>query len=175
VLTMQRNWIGKSYGAEIDFKVEGEDTVITVFTTRPDTIYGATFMLLAPEHPLVKELVAGTIYEKDAGEFVEDILKEDKVSRMAEDNEKKGFFIGKYTINPLTGYRMPIYIANYILMDYGTGAVMAVPAHDERDFAFARKYNQEIIVVIQPEGETLNPDTMVDAYRRSGFGKLGSI
>jgi len=169
VKTMQRNWIGKSYGAEIDFKVEGEDTVITVFTTRPDTIYGATFMLLAPEHPIVKELVAGTTYEKDAVQFVEDILKEDKVSRMAEDNEKKGFFIGKYTINPLTGYRMPIYVANYILMDYGTGAIMAVPAHDERDFAFARKYNQEIIVVIQPEGETLNPDTMADAYSGSGF------
>ncbi|MCA1932913.1 MAG: leucine--tRNA ligase, partial [Calditerrivibrio sp.] len=168
VLVMQRNWIGKSYGAEIAFKVEGDEIEITVFTTRPDTLYGATFMLLAPEHPLAKELIAGTNIEKEGIRFIDSILTEDKVSRMSDDKEKKGFFTGKYTINPLTGYRMPIYIANYILMDYGTGAVMAVPAHDERDFAFAKKYNLEIIVVIQPEGETLEPSKMENAYTEKG-------
>lgn len=168
VLVMQRNWIGKSYGAEISFKVEGENTEITVFTTRPDTLYGATFMLLAPEHPLAKELIIGTDIEKDGMKFIDSILTEDKVSRMSDDKEKKGFFTGKYTINPLTGYKMPIYIANYILMDYGTGAVMAVPAHDERDFAFAKKYNLEIIVVIQPEGEVLEPSKMENAYTEKG-------
>ncbi len=168
VLIMQRNWIGKSYGAEIDFKVDGEDTTITVFTTRPDTLYGATFMLLAPEHPLSKELLKGTDREKDGLAFIDGILKEDKVSRMADDKEKKGFFTGKYTINPLTGYKMPIYLANYILMDYGTGAVMAVPAHDQRDFEFARKYNLEIIVVIKPTDRDLNPSEMNEAYADPG-------
>jgi leucyl-tRNA synthetase len=168
VLIMQRNWIGKSYGAEIDFNVDGEDTKITVFTTRPDTLYGATFMLLAPEHPLSKELIKGTDREKEGINFIDSILKEDKVSRMADDKEKKGFFTGKYSINPLTGYKMPIYIANYILMDYGTGAVMAVPAHDERDFAFAKKYNLEIIIVIKPTDRDLNPEDMTEAYTEPG-------
>lgn len=169
VLIMQRNWIGKSYGAEIDFKVEGEDTTITVFTTRPDTLYGATFMLLAPEHPLAKELLKGTEREQEGLAFIDSILKEDKVSRMADDKEKKGYFTGKYTINPLTGYRMPIYLANYILMDYGTGAVMAVPAHDQRDFEFAKKYNLEIIVVIKPTDRELNPSEMMEAYTEPGI------
>jgi len=169
VLVMQRNWIGKSYGAEIDFKVEGELTTITVFTTRPDTLFGATFMLLAPEHPLSKELLKGTDREKDGFEFIDGILKEDKISRMADDKEKKGFFTGKYTINPLTGYKMPIYIANYVLMDYGTGAVMAVPAHDQRDFEFAKKYNLEIIIVIKPLDRDLNPSSMTEAYTEPGI------
>ncbi|MEF3254776.1 MAG: leucine--tRNA ligase [Deferribacterales bacterium] len=168
VLIMQRNWIGKSYGAEVNFKVENEDIDITVFTTRPDTLYGATFMLLAPEHHLSKELIKGTEYECEGLKFIESILAEDKVSRMADDKEKKGFFTGKYATNPLTGYRMPIYIANYILMDYGTGAVMAVPAHDQRDFEFARKYNLKIIIVIKPNDRDLDPETMTEAYAESG-------
>ncbi|MGC8767986.1 leucine--tRNA ligase [Calditerrivibrio sp.] len=169
VLVMQRNWIGKSYGAEIDFNVEGESTRITVFTTRPDTLFGATFMLLAPEHPLSKELLKGTDREKDGFEFIDGILKEDKISRMADDKEKKGFFTGKYAINPLTGYKMPIYIANYVLMDYGTGAVMAVPAHDQRDFEFSKKYNLEIIIVIKPLDRDLDPSKMTEAYTEPGI------
>lgn len=169
VLTMQRNWIGKSFGAEITFEVEGSKENITVFTTRPDTLYGATFMLLAPEHEMSKKLISNTEYEKEGNNFINSILREDKISRSAEDKEKKGFFTGKYVVNPLTNEKIPVYIANYVLMDYGTGAVMAVPAHDTRDFDFARKYKLRIIVVIQPEGEILDPDKMAEAYTGPGF------
>lgn len=168
VLTMQRNWIGKSYGAEIDFEVKGFDKKITVFTTRPDTLYGATFMLLAPEHQMAKELIKDTEYEEEGLQFINSILKEDKISRAADNKEKKGFFTGRYVYNPLTKKEIPVFIANYILMDYGTGAVMAVPAHDQRDFEFARKYNLDIIVVINPEGGSLNPSEMQEAYTGSG-------
>lgn len=169
VLTMQRNWIGKSYGAEIDFEVKGFDKKITVFTTRPDTLYGATFMLLAPEHQMAKELIKDTEYEEEGLQFINSILKEDKISRAADNKEKKGFFTGRYVYNPLTKKEIPVFIANYILMDYGTGAVMAVPAHDQRDFEFARKYNLDIIVVINPEGGSLNPSEMQEAYTGSGI------
>ncbi|MGA1845986.1 leucine--tRNA ligase [Deferribacter abyssi] len=170
VLTMQRNWIGKSTGAEIDFKIEDMNEIITVFTTRPDTLYGATFMSIAPEHPAAKKLLKGTKQENEGLKFINDILKEDKISRTAEDKEKKGFFTGKYAINPVNGRKLPIFIANFVLMDYGTGAVMAVPAHDQRDFEFAKKYGLDIIVVIQPEGKELNPDKMTEAY--TGPGKM---
>jgi leucyl-tRNA synthetase len=169
VLTMQRNWIGKSYGAEIVFKVENSDLEIKVFTTRPDTLFGATFMSIAPEHPLAKKLLNGTNKEKEGIDFINDILKEDKINRMAEDKEKKGFFTGKYAINPVTGFKMPIYLANFVLMDYGTGAVMAVPAHDQRDFEFATKYNLKKIVVIQPKDKKLNVEEMTEAYTESGI------
>jgi len=169
VLTMQRNWIGKSYGAEIDFEVKGFDKKITVFTTRPDTLFGATFMLLAPEHDMAKELIKGTIYEEDGLKFINSILKEDKITRSGEDKEKKGFFTGRYVLNPLTKKEIPVYIANYILMDYGTGAVMAVPAHDQRDFDFAKKYNLDIVVVINPQTEELNAANMTQAYDGPGF------
>ncbi|MGA1863345.1 leucine--tRNA ligase [Deferribacter thermophilus] len=170
VLTMQRNWIGKSVGAEIDFEVDGIDEKITVFTTRPDTLYGATFMSIAPEHPIAKKLLSGTEVEKEGLAFINEILKEDKISRTAEDKEKKGFFTGRYAINPVNGRKIPIYIANFVLMDYGTGAVMAVPAHDQRDFEFAKKYGLDIIVVIQPDGEQLDPEKMTEAY--TGPGKM---
>ena len=169
VLTMQRNWIGKSFGAEITFEVEDTNEKITVFTTRPDTIYGATFMLLAPEHEMSKKLILNTKYESEGLNFINEILKEDKISRSAEDKEKKGFFTGRYVVNPLTKEKIPVYIANYILMDYGTGAVMAVPAHDTRDFDFAKKYNLKIVVVIQPEGEVLEPEDMTEAYTVPGI------
>ncbi|WP_022849848.1 leucine--tRNA ligase [Limisalsivibrio acetivorans] len=169
VLTMQQNWIGKSYGAEIDFKVEDFDETINVFTTRPDTLFGATFMSLAPEHPMTRKLLAGTEQEEGGIAFINEILKEDKISRMADDKEKKGYFTGRYAINPLNGTRMPVYIANFVLMDYGTGAVMAVPAHDQRDFDFAKVYDLNIKVVIMPE-EGIDADNMEEAY--TGPGKL---
>ncbi|MBZ4644108.1 MAG: leuS [Deferribacteraceae bacterium] len=179
VLTMQRNWIGKSYGAEIDFEVKGFDRKITVFTTRPDTLFGATFMLLAPEHEMSKELIKGTSYEEEGLKFINSILKEDKISRSADNKEKKGFFTGRYVYNPLTKKEIPVYIANYILIDYGTGAVMAVPAHDQRDFEFAKKYNLEITVVINPEGQELAPENMSEAYTGQGImvnsGKFNGI
>ncbi len=169
VLTMQRNWIGKSIGAEIIFKFTESDKTVTVFTTRPDTLYGATFMLLAPEHPMVKDLIKDTEYEQDGLKFITDIAKQDKADR-TDNKQKKGFFTGRYVINPVNNTKLPVYIANYVLMDYGTGAVMAVPAHDTRDFEFAKEYNLPIKIVIQPEGEELNPDTMTEAY--TGAGKL---
>lgn len=169
VLTMQQNWIGKSYGAEIEFVVADLDEHIKVFTTRPDTLFGATFMSLAPEHPMVKKLIKGTSQEKEALAFVDAILKDDKISRMDDDKEKKGCFTGRYVINPVTGCKMPVYIANFVLMDYGTGAVMAVPAHDQRDFDFAKKYGCELKVVIQPK-DPIDVATMTEAY--TGAGKL---
>ncbi len=168
VLTMQRNWIGKSHGAEVEFPLAGREGSIRVFTTRPDTLYGVTFMSLAPEHPLVAELIRGTDREAEVAAFVERVRKEDKIRRTAEDYEKEGVFTGAYAINPLTQEKVPIFVANFVLMEYGTGAVMAVPAHDQRDFEFARKYGLPIRVVIQPEGEELSPDTMTEAYEGEG-------
>ena len=168
VLTMQRNWIGKSHGAEVDFPLAGREGSIRVFTTRPDTLYGVTFMSLAPEHPLVPRLIRGTGREAEVTAFVERVRKEDKVRRTAEDYEKEGVFTGAYAINPLTGEKVPIFVANFVLMEYGTGAVMAVPAHDQRDFEFSRKYGLPIRVVIQPEGTELSPDTMTEAYEGEG-------
>ncbi|WP_273265573.1 leucine--tRNA ligase [Flexistipes sinusarabici] len=169
VLTMQRNWIGKSHGAIIRFPLQELDEPIEVFTTRPDTLYGANFMLIAPEHPLTRQLIAGTEKEEEGIKFINSILKEEKISRMAEDKEKKGFFTGKYVTNPMTNKQIPIYIANYVLMDYGTGAIMAVPAHDQRDFDFAKEYNLPITVVIQPEGKELNGENMEEAYAGDGY------
>lgn len=137
VKTMQRNWIGKSTGAEIDFPVEGSDTKIRVFTTRPDTLWGVTFMALAPESPLVEELVPEEKKE-ELQEFLERVKQQDRFRRTSVEAEKEGFFLGRYAINPVTGERIPIYVANYILMEYGTGAIMGVPAHDQRDFSFAK-------------------------------------
>ena len=148
VKTMQRNWIGRSEGVTAVFKVEGTDERIPVFTTRVDTIYGVTYVVLAPEHPLVPKLVQGTEYEQDAFAFIEKMKGLNEIARTSTEVEKEGLFIGRYCINPLSGARVPIWIANYVLLDYGTGAVMGVPGHDERDFAFAHKYNLPIIRVI---------------------------
>lgn len=170
VITMQRNWIGKSIGAEIRFPVEGTGEVISVFTTRQDTVWGATFMCLAPEHPLVASLSRGTPQEADATRFVARITQQERSQRSLETLEKEGVFIGAWCINPMTRRRMPIYAANFALMEYGTGAVMSVPAHDQRDFEFARKYNLEIVVVVQPEGqEPLDPTSMAEAYAGEGL------
>jgi leucyl-tRNA synthetase len=151
VLTMQRNWIGKSYGAEVDFPVEGSDKIIKIFTTRADTLFGATFMCMAPEHPLVSEIVKGTGHEDTVNEFIKDVGREDKKMRGAEGTEKKGVFTGRYAVNPMSGEKIPIWLANFVLIEYGTGAIMSVPVHDQRDFEFARKYNIPIRIVIMPE------------------------
>ncbi len=168
VVTMQKNWIGKSLGAEIHFPLEKGDGHIPVFTTRQDTVFGATFMCMAPEHPLVMKLCAGKPEEEAVSVFVERMRRQDKAKRTSDDYEKEGVFIGAYCMNPFTKKRMPIYTANFALMEYGTGAVMAVPAHDQRDFEFAKKYGLDIVVVIQPEGEILDPQTMTEAYVHEG-------
>lgn len=151
VLTMQTNWIGKSFGAEVDFKIQERDEVIKVFTTRPDTLYGAMFMVLAPEHPLTEKLSRGTKQEKTIDAFVQKAKTQDTIARTSEGGEKEGVFTGAYAVNPLTGESLPVWTANFVLMDYGTGAIMSVPAHDQRDLDFARKYDLPVRVVIQPE------------------------
>jgi leucyl-tRNA synthetase len=169
VLTMQRNWIGKSIGAEIHFPLEDSNEVIKVFTTRQDTVFGATFMSLAPEHPLAISLSKGTAQERDVREFVERMRRQDKVKRTAEATEKEGVFTGAYCLNPMTKARMPIFVANFVLMEYGTGAVMAVPTHDQRDFEFAKKFGLPLIVVVQPEDRPLDANLMTEAYEGEGF------
>ncbi|MFU8856302.1 MAG: leucine--tRNA ligase [Deferrisomatales bacterium] len=168
VLTMQRNWIGKSHGAEVEFPLADREGAIRVFTTRPDTLYGVTFMSLAPEHPLVPELVRGGEREAEMLAFVDRVRREDKAKRSSEDYEKEGVFTGAYCVNRLTGDRVPIFVANFVLLEYGTGAVMAVPAHDQRDFEFARKYGLPVKVVIQPPGGDLDGATLGEAYEGEG-------
>lgn len=168
VITMQKNWIGKSTGAEIRFPIENSKEQIPVFTTRQDTVYGATFMCLAPEHPLVVELSRGTPQETEVTEFVQRISMQDRSIKAIENYEKEGIFIGAYCINPLSGTRMPIYTANFALMEYGTGAVMSVPAHDQRDFEFARKYGLDVVVVVKPHDDDLDPATMTEAFAGEG-------
>ncbi len=168
VLAMQINWIGRSEGAEVEFPVEGREEKIKVFTTRPDTLYGVTFVSLSPEHPLAWELVRGTELEKELQALRDEVRRE---RRQIEEGtfEKKGLFLNAYARHPLTGERVPIFAANFVLMEYGTGAVMAVPAHDQRDFEFAKKYGLPIKVVIKPEGEELNPAEMTEAYEDPGI------
>jgi leucyl-tRNA synthetase len=168
VLTMQRNWIGKSSGAHIHFPVVGEAEPLTVFTTRQDTLWGATFMSLAPEHPRALALAQDTPQEGEVRRFVEHWRAVDKSRGALEEITKEGVFTGRYCVNPVTGWDMPIFVANFVLMGYGTGAVMAVPAHDQRDFEFAQKYGQRIKVVIQPPGEELTAATLTQAYEEDG-------
>ncbi len=169
VTTMQKNWIGKSVGAQISFPIENTQDSIPVFTTRQDTVFGATFMCLAPEHPKVIKLSKGTGQESKIAEFVERMSRTDRSSKAVEDYEKEGVFTGAYCINPLSKRTMPIFAANFALMEYGTGAVMCVPAHDQRDFDFAKKYNLDIVVVIMPHNENLDPATMTQAYTDEGY------
>ena len=168
VRTMQRNWIGKSVGAEVDFALERGGS-LRIFTTRPDTLYGATFMVLAPEHPLVLPLSEGTPQAEAVAAFAARMRGTDRSVRTAEDAEKEGVFTGAYAVNPLSGERIPIWAANFVLMEYGTGAIMAVPAHDQRDFEFARKYALPIRIVIQPEGAaTLEASRLEAAFAAEG-------
>ena len=168
VLTMQRNWIGKSPGAEIYFPLADGGEPLTVFTTRADTLYGATFMSLAPEHPRALELARGTAQEAEVARFVEYWSAQNRSRGALEEITKEGVFTGSYCTNPVTGWQMPIYIANFVLMEYGTGAVMAVPAHDQRDFEFAQKYHLPLRVVIQPPGDTLTAGELTGAYEDDG-------
>ncbi len=169
VKIMQKNWIGRSEGAEISFTIkEFPGKEIKTFTTRPDTLFGVTSMVLAPEHPLVKKLVEGTEREKEVLDFVARVRKESEIERTAEEAPKIGLFTGRHVINPINGEEVPILVGNYVLMGYGTGAVMGVPAHDQRDFDFARKHKLPIRVVIQPEGGKLDGNTMSEAYPGEG-------
>ncbi len=168
VLTMQRNWIGESHGAILRFPVVDFDHVIEVFTTRQDTIFGATFLCFAPEHPLIKELMKGRPQEKEVKEFVERTLKVDTFMRTADFTVKEGIFTGRYCLNPATGEEIPIYVANFVLYEYGTGAIMAVPTHDQRDFEFAKKYGLSLRVVIKPEDTDLTEQEMTEAYVDEG-------
>ena len=169
VVTMQRNWIGKSHGLACDFQVDGNDENITIFTTRPDTVFGVTFMSLAVEHPLIDTLIDGTEHEDKVRRFIKDTVLEKQRASLDEEPEKHGVFTGKYCINPFNGERIPIYVANFVLMEYGTGAVMAVPAHDQRDFEFARKYELPIRPVVQPVDQTLSSNTMEAAWEGNGI------
>ena len=157
VLTMQKNWIGKSFGTEVDFRLQlenKEEIIIPAFTTRADTLYGVTYVVLAPEHELVKNIIL--VDNPSIKDTVEAMINEDKIARTSEDKEKEGVFTGKYVVNPINNELIPLWIANYVLMDYGTGAVMAVPAHDERDFLFAKKYNLPLKTVIKSLDDTQN-------------------
>ena len=177
VLAMQKNWIGKSTGSEINFVLDYKfdsnsqdkesnlnignkgEVIIPVFTTRADTLFGVTYAVIAPEHPLVEEIILKE--NPSLKEAVDKMINEDKINRTAEDKEKEGMFTGLYVINPVNNEKVPLWIGNYVLMDYGTGAVMAVPAHDERDFFFAKKYNLPIRIVINPVDKDGNPEKIV--------------
>lgn len=171
VIAMQRNWIGKSTGAAITFGLEkavrGVEG-IDVFTTRPDTVFGVTFMTLAPEHPLVEKLIEGYPKAEEVRAFVERIRNMDRMDRQSDIVEKEGIFTGAYAIHPFTGQRVPLWLGNFVLAGYGTGAVMGVPAHDQRDFEFARKYGLPLHVVINPADEALDPEAMNEAFTADG-------
>ncbi len=165
--SMQRNWIGRSEGVMEKWDIEGTDIQIETFTTWPHTTFGCTFMVIAPEHPLIEKLVEGTEFEEGAKEFINKIKREGLENK--EDKEKEGFFIGKYVINYATGMRMPLYIGNFAVMEYGSGIVKGCPAHDERDFEFAKKYGLKIIPVIKPEDESkIDIERMKEAYVGEG-------
>jgi leucyl-tRNA synthetase len=166
VVTMQRNWIGRSEGARVVFTSEQDDP-IEVFTTRPDTLWGATFMVLAPEHPLVEKLTTDE-QRAEVESYVQQARRQSEIQRTNTENEKTGVFIGAHAINPVNGERVPIWIADYVLMGYGTGAIMAVPAHDERDYEFARKFDLTVRVVIRPEESDLSDETISEAYTGDG-------
>ncbi|MBN2583077.1 MAG: leucine--tRNA ligase, partial [Planctomycetes bacterium] len=170
VRTMQANWIGRSEGARVDFKVTHTGDPLPCFTTRPDTLWGVTFMSLAPEHPMIPDLVRGTEHEGPVMEFVNRVRRQSAADRAAEATEKEGVFTGRTVTNPVNGEAVPLWVANYALMEYGTGAVMAVPAHDQRDFEFAKKYDLPIKVVIQPAGRatTLTAAELTEAYVEAG-------
>ncbi len=169
VKIMQRNWIGKSEGTIIKFSIVGQNRTIDIFTTRADTVFGVTFMVFAPEHPWIKEWVKGSEYEEEFNKFYDEIIRQDKFHRTDIDVEKKGMFIGKYAINPMTGEEVPLYIGNFVIYEYGAGAVMAVPGHDQRDFEFAQEYDIPIKVVIQPPDYELNAEKISRAYEEDGY------
>ena len=169
VKIMQKNWIGRSYGAEVVFKIDGFDCNLEVFTTRPDTLFGVTYMVLAPEHPCVLDLVGGSDREREVKAYIEEVKKKNEIERSSTTGEKTGVFLGRYAINPVNEKKIPIFISDYVLMNYGTGAIMAVPAHDERDFAFAKKFNLEILPVISPDGKKISGSDLKEAIIEDGI------
>ena len=169
VKSMQTNWIGKSEGAELKFRLDGSDEELTVFTTRPDTVYGVSYMVIAPEHPIVENLISGRPEEAACREFIKKVHGMSEIMRSSTDTEKEGVFTGRYVINPLNGKKVPLYLANYVFLDYGTGIVMGVPAHDQRDFDFAKKYNLPIEIVVQPEGQNMKGEDLTEAFAAEGI------
>ncbi len=167
VKLMQKNWIGRSEGAEVDFEIEGFDQKLRIFTTRPDTIFGVTCMILSPEHPFVKELVTPEC-QAEVDAFMDKLQYLSDIDRSSTTLEKEGCFIGRYAVNPLTGGKVPVYIANYVMMDYGTGAIMVVPAHDQRDFEFAKKYGIDIVPVVDPEDPAIDLNNLESAFVAEG-------
>jgi leucyl-tRNA synthetase len=174
IVAMQRNWIGRSEGAEILFRIENLDLDVPVFTTRPDTLFGATFFVFAPEHELVPRLVAGTPHEDEVLEYVR-LAGGASAERIDPDREKTGVFTGRHAVNPATGEPIPIWVSDYVLMEYGTGAIMAVPAHDERDFAFARRFELPVLTVVVPEGEEASEGAFVEHSDREQLVNSGEF
>ena len=168
VKVMQRNWIGKSVGAEVHFPLAERDEALTIFTTRQDTLFGATFMVLAPEHPLALSLSKGTPQEQQVRAFVDRMKLEDRTQRAVADTKKEGVFTGAYAINPLTHERIPVWIGNFVLLEYGTGAIMAVPSNDQRDFEFAKQYGLPIRLAVKPVDADLDESTMQHAHEGEG-------
>ena len=168
VKTMQRNWIGRSEGTEVVYKLKGSDTPMPVFTTRVDTIFGATFMVISPEHPMVEELIAGSPEEENCRAYIEQAKKQSDIERTSTVKEKTGAFTGRYAINPATGEDIPIYLADYVLMGYGTGIVMGVPYGDQRDFDFAKKYDLPIIPVVDPHRDDIDINNLKEAFSDDG-------
>ena len=168
VIKMQQEWVGRSEGARVDFTIAETGDTLSCFTTRPDTLYGVTFMCLAPEHPMIESLVSGVGREREIMAAVREMRRQGTSERERLDMEKKGVFTGRHVINPVNGDKVPLWVANFAVMTYGTGAVMAVPAHDQRDFEFARKYGIPIRVVIRPVDSDLDPETMTGAFEADG-------
>lgn len=169
VKSMQTNWIGRSEGAEVQFKIDGSDESLTVFTTRPDTIFGVSYMVIAPEHPIVNDLISGQENENECREFIKNVQSQSEIVRSSTETEKEGVFTGTYLVHPFSGEKIPLFLANYVFLDYGTGIVMGVPAHDQRDFEFAKKYDLPINIVIQPEGQNMKSEDMTEAFAAEGI------
>jgi leucyl-tRNA synthetase len=169
VKIMQENWIGRSQGSDIVFTVKETGDELTVFTTRPDTLLGVTYMVLAPEHPLIEKLIAGNPREKEIRDFIQQIRRESEITRTSAETEKIGFFTGGHAVNPVNGEEVPILVGNYVLMSYGTGAVMGVPAHDQRDFLFAAEYNLPVRVVVNSLEKDLTAGPLPEAYENPGY------
>ncbi len=172
---LQKNWIGRSFGAEIDFEIDGFGESVTVYTTRPDTLWGATFFVMAPEHPLLERLVAGTDKEQELADYRAAVERLTEIDRTSTERDKTGLFTGRYVINPVNNERIPIWAADYVLMDYGTGAIMAVPAHDQRDGDFASKFDLEIRTVLEPQGDEGSPRVMVNSGEFDGTPESEAI
>lgn len=169
VKLMQKNWIGRSTGAEVTFEIENFSKKLQIYTTRPDTLFGVTYMVLAPEHPFVPELTNGTEYEDAVKAYQEECQHKSEIERTSLTKEKTGVFTGCYGINPVNGKKVPIFISDYVMMDYGTGAIMAVPAHDQRDFEFAKKFDLDIVPVVDSQNPEIDINNLTEAFVAEGI------